>query len=1041
MQHRVVTDYSNVKGNETVKVFVRLRPPEDGSNVSKQHIKDLDKNNKITILDPRDQTSHTGNEHTFAFNEVFNVETDQESIFSQTAEPLVTQTLRGYNTCCFAYGQTGSGKTYSMFGPPGDDTVGIIPRAVNDVFQRLVQIQEDKETAVVVSFLEMYCDQIRDLGKAYLDKDSGSGDSGSRQTTTDWYEENKRRQAGQYRPGSRGNSGSRNGARSKTPNKKSVGISGTRFARRGVGLATASEYVSQDLTIHEDSMGNVFVKDLSVIPVSTPEECLTVVQMGFKLRATHETKMNAVSSRSHTVFTLTIVQKDRITGETITGMLNLVDLAGSERLHKSESTGQRMKEALAINGSLTALGKVIMALDPGSKGSHIPYRDSKLTRLLQNSLGGNSYTALLATLHPQEKHYEESLSTLQFANRCRNVRNQPRVNYIDQGGPDREKRLKKLMQELQTLKRQLSSMEARHQAQVMALMADLGIEGELMPDGRFQTANGEVLGITATAANGAVEESGGVPGSPEELFNSTSGGGKGGRRGRSGSVGGRGARALAGGKLGGAGIASQLKKQLASESRDKEKFKQKMHAFKNELDALKEKYESDSDRLNTHVKRQHDQILNLTEELQELQGGASAQLELERQRHKDEIDMVVNNNKILLAKTAERLKDVPKSLHVSSEVLRESRAAAAKMKAQTEAQYNKLIDELNKSHDLKLENMKQQYDFLASKKKSEQEKFVEDFNKYYAKKSNELSEYKNELVMLYNHCNMLSTIVSKVEQNAYPVRQLATGVKVFAIPAKEKPHDIFKDKGRLLHLREQLASSRRAVKRLQHSDKQVNAHTMPEINAPTSGKQVRPRRPPSAGSQRQHGRNKRGGGNSGDNGGILPPSRENQHNRIPVVNMTQDDYDAPLLYPQIDGSGSMQDALNFDNPEDLEKRKPDELVNEVMKLRQYISSGLRKKVEEQVLNDLAGHETISYIKTLEDERDHYKQELGTSIQRQRALRSSFNAQGRQLNKLKSNGGRGRIRPNSASRGVSRGSNQGGGFLIRPNTSSTNRSHR
>ena len=206
----------------------------------------------------------------------------------------MTQTLRGYNTCCFAYGQTGSGKTYSMFGPPGDDTVGIIPRAVNDVFQRLVQIQEDKETAVVVSFLEMYCDQIRDLGKAYLDKDTGNGDSGSRQTTTDWYEENKRRQAGKFRPGSRGNSGSRNGSgngrRSKTPNSKSVGISGTRFAPRGVGLATASEYVSQDLTIHEDSMGNVFVKDLSVIPVSTPEECLTVVQMGFKLRATHETK-------------------------------------------------------------------------------------------------------------------------------------------------------------------------------------------------------------------------------------------------------------------------------------------------------------------------------------------------------------------------------------------------------------------------------------------------------------------------------------------------------------------------------------------------------------------------------------------------------------------------------------------------------------------------------------------------------------------------------------------------------------------------------
>ena len=947
MQHRVVTDYSNVKGNETVKVFVRLRPPADGSNVSKQHIKDLDKSNKITILDPRDQTAHTGNEHTFAFNEVFNTDTNQENVFLQVSEPLVTQTLRGYNTCCFAYGQTGSGKTYSMFGPPGDDTVGIIPRAVNDVFQRLVQIQEDKETAVVVSFLEMYCDQIRDLGKAYLDKDTGNGDSGSRQTTTDWYEENKRRQAGKFRPGSRGNSGSRNGSgrRSKTPNSKSVGISGTRFAPRGVGLATASEYVSQDLTIHEDSMGNVFVKDLSVIPVSTPEECLTVVQMGFKLRATHETKMNAVSSRSHTVFTLTIVQKDRVTGETITGMLNLVDLAGSERLHKSESTGQRMKEALAINGSLTALGKVIMALDPGSKGSHIPYRDSKLTRLLQNSLGGNSYTALLATLHPQEKHYEESLSTLQFANRCRNVRNQPRVNYIDQGGGDREKRLKKLLQELQTLKRQLSSMEARHQAQIIALMADLGIEGELMPDGRFQTANGEVLGITATAATGAVEENGGVAGSAQEILNATSGDIRGGRSGR--GSGARGARALAGGKLGGAGIASQLKKQLANESRDKQKFKQKMHMFKNELDSLKEKYEQESDRLNLHVKRQHDQIQNLTEELQELQGGAAAQLELERQRHKDEISTVVNNNKILLAKTAQRLKDVPKSLQVSSEVLRESRNAAARMKASTEAQYNKLIDELNKSHELKLENMKEQYDFLASKKKTEQEKFVEDFNKYYAKKSSELSEYKNELVQLYNHCNMLSTIVSKVEQNAYPVRQLATGVKVFAIPAKDKPHDIFKDKSRLLHLREQLASSRRAVKRLQAADKSHAPPTMPEIKPP-SANQARPRRPPSAGYQRPYDRN--------NNDGILPPSRDN--NPIPVVNMTQDDYDAPLLYPQVDGNGGLEDVGNFGSSEDLNKKKPEELADEVVRLRQYIQTGLRKKVEEQVLNDLAGHETI-----------------------------------------------------------------------------------
>jgi hypothetical protein len=100
------------------------------------------------------------------------------------------------------------------------------------------------------------------------------------------------------------------------------------------------------------------------------------------------------------VFTITIIQKDRVTGASLKGLLNLVDLAGSERIKKSESSGQRLKEALHINTSLTALGKVVLALDPSSNLSHIPYRDSKLTRLLQNSLGGNSYTTLLATIHP-----------------------------------------------------------------------------------------------------------------------------------------------------------------------------------------------------------------------------------------------------------------------------------------------------------------------------------------------------------------------------------------------------------------------------------------------------------------------------------------------------------------------------------------------------------------------------------------------------------------------------------------------------------------
>ena len=133
-------------------------------------------------------------------------------------------------------------------------------------------------------------------------------------------------------------------------------------------------------------------------------------------------------------------------------MLNLVDLAGSERLTKSESEGQRLREALSINSSLSALGKVVMALDPSVPSQYVPYRDSKLTRLLQNSIGGNSYTALLACMHPRNSDYDECLSTLQFANRCRNVRNQPRVNYIDQSAEDKDKRIRKLQGEVDSLR-------------------------------------------------------------------------------------------------------------------------------------------------------------------------------------------------------------------------------------------------------------------------------------------------------------------------------------------------------------------------------------------------------------------------------------------------------------------------------------------------------------------------------------------------------------------------------------------------------------
>jgi hypothetical protein len=273
----------------------------------------------------------------------------------------------------------------------------------------------DGTAPVSVSFCEIYCDRIRDLGKAYTSRDKRGGSreeamAGAR--TSDLYV----RAANE-----------RHGIAATDPN------------------SIAALYAADNLEIREDAKGRVFVKDLVVVPVSSVTEVMSIVEHGFKLRATHETKSNATSSRSHTIFTFHLRRRSASTGSVTASQLHLVDLGGSERITKSESTGQRLAEAQSINLSLTCLGKVVTALsNPAAmtgahvtaatatgdrSASHVPYRDSKLTRMLQNSLGGAAYTALVATVHPQAADVEETLCTLHFATRCQTVMNRVRALY------------------------------------------------------------------------------------------------------------------------------------------------------------------------------------------------------------------------------------------------------------------------------------------------------------------------------------------------------------------------------------------------------------------------------------------------------------------------------------------------------------------------------------------------------------------------------------------------------------------------------------
>ncbi|XP_078586007.1 kinesin-like protein KIF21A isoform X3 [Branchiostoma floridae x Branchiostoma japonicum] len=207
------------------------------------------------------------------------------------------------------------------------------------------------------------------------------------------------------------------------------------------------------IKIHEDATGGIYTVGVTTRAVSSKEEIIQCLKMGALSRTTASTNMNAQSSRSHAIFTIHIKQQrvvrnnepvgeeekddtDKETDtaalndfETLTAKFHFVDLAGSERLKRTGATGDRQKEGISINCGLLALGNVISALgDPKKKGSHVPYRDSKLTRLLQDSLGGNSRTLMIACVSPSDRDFMETLNTLKYANRARNIKNKVSVN-------------------------------------------------------------------------------------------------------------------------------------------------------------------------------------------------------------------------------------------------------------------------------------------------------------------------------------------------------------------------------------------------------------------------------------------------------------------------------------------------------------------------------------------------------------------------------------------------------------------------------------
>ncbi|XP_072547442.1 kinesin-like protein KIF1A isoform X3 [Salminus brasiliensis] len=351
----------------SVKVAVRVRPFNSREIGKESKCIIQMSGNTTTIINPKQPKENKSFNFDYSYWSHTTPEdinyACQKQVYRDIGEEMLLHAFEGYNVCIFAYGQTGAGKSYTMMGKQEKDQQGIIPLLCEDLFTKISDNNDNNMSySVEVSYMEIYCERVRDL----------------------------------LNPKNKGN-----------------------------------------LRVREHPLMGPYVEDLSKLAVTSYNDIQDLMDSGNKARTVAATNMNETSSRSHAVFNIIFTQKrhDSDTDNTSekVSKISLVDLAGSERADSTGAKGTRLKEGANINKSLTTLGKVISALaevdslpnknkKKKKAESFIPYRDSVLTWLLRENLGGNSRTAMVAALSPADINYDETLSTLRYADRAKQIR-------------------------------------------------------------------------------------------------------------------------------------------------------------------------------------------------------------------------------------------------------------------------------------------------------------------------------------------------------------------------------------------------------------------------------------------------------------------------------------------------------------------------------------------------------------------------------------------------------------------------------------------
>ncbi|OJD38581.1 kinesin family protein [Diplodia corticola] len=404
---------SDEDSKTAVKVAIRVRPPLKPGDPNYELIPQRFRNSACQVnTDTTIAVDSQQGKKLFVFDRVFGESVDQAGVWEYLSES-VNAFVQGYNVSILAYGQSGAGKSYTMgtSGPQqqaNEEAMGVVPRAARLLFEVLTGHSAP----------------------------GAPGSSGLRAPT---------RYSTMGLPGA--------GAKPAEKNwqlKASYVEIYNEQLRDLLVPADVPQYERAQVTIREDPKGRIILSGLQQMTINSIDDLLHALNFGSSIRQTDATAINSQSSRSHAVFSLNLVQKKSksATGQlsvqdkrrsmpleamsgsdswvTVDSKLHFVDLAGSERLKNTGAEGARAREGISINAGLASLGKVISQLSQRS-GSHVSYRDSKLTRLLQDSLGGNAITYMVACVNPAEFHLSETLNTVQYAQRARAIQSKPQI--------------------------------------------------------------------------------------------------------------------------------------------------------------------------------------------------------------------------------------------------------------------------------------------------------------------------------------------------------------------------------------------------------------------------------------------------------------------------------------------------------------------------------------------------------------------------------------------------------------------------------------